>query len=213
MVTGQVTIQQEFGRMLYDLSVKSEIKNIFEVGTWRGQGSTLCFVLAIKDSKKESQTTLYSIEANKDMYEFAKKFYTEDTFVKIIHGRIVEIEEIPHKEEYFDSMEYLTEMIPPHERHLDWKGFLRSDIESMKSCQDVSNQLPESIDLLLLDGGDFTSYNEYRKLKDKVKYYIALDDTNVLKNRKSQEELLSDKDFECIRKSNDRNGWSVFKRI
>jgi hypothetical protein len=74
------------------------------------------------------------------------------------------------------------------------------------------SQIPEHIDFLLLDGGEFSTYEEWKKLKDRTKI-VALDDTKVLKSKQIREELLTNPDYEKIVDSEDRNGFAIFKRI
>ena len=53
-------------------------------------------------------------------------------------------------------------------------------LEHLKNSKNVIEELPQIIDLLVLDGGEYTTYPEYKKLKDRSNI-IALDDTAILK--------------------------------
>lgn len=78
----------------------------------------------------------------------------------------------------------------------------------------VLDQLPESIDLLLLDGGEFSSWSEFQVLRNRLTKYLFLDDTHVRKNSAVRKWLLKtpDSGFALAFESTDRNGWSVFIR-
>jgi len=193
---GQINLNSEMGKMLYEIALKDGINRIVEIGTWNGCGSTYCLARGIFDSKKEN-AIFYSLESNQEFFSKAQSLYDDLDFCKVIHGRILDLEEMIHKPEDFQ---------PPQK---DW---LIQDIKALNSCPNVFNQLPIEIDLLLLDGGEFSTLVEYRKLKDRVSQYIALDDTLVLKNSEVEKDLESDKAFDCVHKSSDRNGWSIFKR-
>ena len=72
--SGQINMDGEFGKLLYEISMDPKILNIIEIGTWNGQGSTVCIMNAILN---KSNTKLYSIEANYDMFSLAQNFWKE----------------------------------------------------------------------------------------------------------------------------------------
>lgn len=191
---GQINLDCDFGKELYDLAKEDHIFTIVEIGTWNGCGSTNCLARGVIDSQRQDKEII-SLEANRSMFEKAIEIHKNNNFCKIIHGRIVDVDEIPFKD-----------LPSPKDQ------WLRDDIKAMNSCPNVLSQLPQQIDLLLLDGGEFTSYVEYQKLKDRVSTYIALDDTKELKNCKVVAELMKDSNFNCIYMSLSRNGCSIFKR-
>jgi hypothetical protein len=68
------------------------------------------------------------------------------------------------------------------------------------------------IDILLIDGSDYSGYLELILLKD-ISKYILLDDVNSLKNEMARQYLLDSDDFELISEDlTSRNGYSVFKK-
>ena len=56
---GQINIDQDFGKIIYDLSSDSRNKTFVDIGTWNGLGSTRCFIEAMK---LNNDSTLYTIE-------------------------------------------------------------------------------------------------------------------------------------------------------
>jgi len=73
--------------------------------------------------------------------------------------------------------------------------------------------LPEIFDIILLDGGEFTTWYEYNLIKDKCKILI-LDDTNTSKCKKIKEDILQNKDtWKIIINSNERNGILICEKI
>ena len=96
---------------------------------------------------------------------------------------------------------------------VDEESWLKQDALSVSRVPNVINELPDSIDFLVLDGGEFSTRAEFLKLKDRSNY-IFLDDTLARKNIKNRKDLLESKEFECLGDyPNDRNGWAYFKRI
>ena len=67
-------------------------------------------------------------------------------------------------------------------------------------------ELPEIFDVVLLDGGEFTTYYEYEILKHKCKVLI-LDDTNCNKCKQIVDDIKSNPDiWSIIFEDNERNG-------
>ena len=122
--------------------------------------------------------------------------------LNLIYGRIVESKDISSVEEIqkydgFDS------------RYLDWRT---EDAKNYKDCKNVIEKLPETIDVLLLDGGEFTSYAEYLALKDRTKL-LVLDDSRVFKNKRVRSELMNNEGWKLLHDNlQDRNGVTIFER-
>jgi len=73
-------------------------------------------------------------------------------------------------------------------------------------------KIPEQIDFLILDGGEYSTYLEWTKLKERISY-VALDDTKMRKTKRIVEECMLDDSFELITSSGERNGFHIFKKI
>ena len=74
------------------------------------------------------------------------------------------------------------------------------------------DKFPEKIDFLILDGGEYTTFPEWQKLKSRTKI-VALDDSNILKTSKIREQLINDDEY--IKIFDDltyRNGFTVFEK-
>lgn len=77
---------------------------------------------------------------------------------------------------------------------------------------DVLDQLPERIDLLLLDGDDLSTDAEWDALKDRTSV-VALDDTRERKNRRQRDLLSRDPDWRfLVDILHERNGWMIAAR-
>jgi len=76
-------------------------------------------------------------------------------------------------------------------------------------CPNILPQIPDQIDLLILDGGEFSTYAEWVVLKDRSKI-IMLDDTKVLKCKQIVTESLADPTYHLLMESDERNGFHVF---
>lgn len=192
---GQILNGSQFGTWIDKIITDYKPNTIVEIGTWKGLGSTKRIIDSIE--KNQMKPTFISLESNLSFYETAKRNLKDKlNEVKLIRGRIVGEEEI----NLFLSENEITEQM---------MGWLRSDLNDYVSCENVLNQIPETIDFLLLDGGEFSTYHEWVVLKDRTKI-IALDDTLTLKCKQIREELLNDENYKVIIDSSDRNGFAIF---
>ena len=179
MILGQIELGTSFGNMLYDLCLrKTEIKTVVEIGTWHGMGSTKCLLQGLIDSQK-SDVSFISIEANRKMYDVAVNCWTGilPPWAKLIHGRVVEVEDLDNT-----NLGY---------QHPDESIWFEEDKTAMLSCPNVIDDLPSKIDLLFLDGGEYSTHAEFLKLKNRASL-ILLDDTTARKCKTIRETVLSD---------------------
>lgn len=203
-MAGQVNRGSFFGEQVYKLASNKAFKNYVEIGTWNGEGSTKCFMDAIFQRLDDS--CLYSLEANVEFYGQAVKFWEDKLSatripydkLHLLYGRIIEIEDLISEEEVkshkiFDQHPWLT-----------WRA---RNIKEYNMCENVIDKLPSEIDVLFLDGGQFSTPAEWQKLKDRTKV-VLLDDTNTYKTERIREEILTSLDeWEIVfDKSSDRHG-------
>ena len=200
METGQITRNSSLGNAIYNLSKQNDIKVIVEFGTWNGMGSTKCVIDGLKE--RNDDYFFMTIELYPDMYEKAKRNlcnYLNDKIV-LLHGRISNYEDLF----WFDH-----NIIPKNDPHANL--YMESDKKYLKIVPNVFEKIPRLINLCILDGGAYSTYPEYKKIKDRVKIF-ALDDTKVLKCKKIREELMEEKWIVLMDDQETRNGASIFKR-
>ena len=85
----------------------------------------------------------------------------------------------------------------------------------MKKCNLFLNRpnLPEIFDVLLLDGGEFTTYYEFQILKNRCKI-LLLDDINFDKCKLIVQEIKLDNSWKIIKEEkNMRNGYLIVEKI
>jgi hypothetical protein len=69
----------------------------------------------------------------------------------------------------------------------------------------------KDIDIIILDGGEYTTYGDYTVLVKKEPKVIILDDVAVYKCREIRKELLDDPKWNLLKEDlTDRHGWSIF---
>lgn len=189
---GQINLDSVAGKCIEKIASQKDINTIVEIGTWNGLGSTVCVLSGING---RDDVNFISLESDKSMYDSAKS-KNLDKNVRIIFGRIV------------DKKDLDTDNLQHQE-----KSWLEGDLKNYDECPNVLHLIPNKIDFLILDGGEFSTQQEFKLLKDKSRY-IFLDDTRIRKNNKNREDLIDSKDFETIEDHyGDRNGWAIFKRV
>ena len=194
---GQINRNSKLGETLYELSKQSDVNTIVEIGTWNGAGSTRCIIDGIKDS--EVKKTFITLESNKEQYELSlQNLESFKEFVIPLYGRIIDV---------YDLTWLKSVTLGPEQQQWLWE-----DVEGYKECPNVLDKIPQQIDLLLLDGGEFSTVPEFIKLKSKYKY-LVLDDITALKCKEINNQLSNRKDHVLVKTDSERNGFSVFKKI
>ena len=201
---GQITLDSIIGKHLYHYAKSSKYNSYLEIGTWNGLGSTKCFVEGFNNRIKDSPYTFYSLECNTDKYLVAKDLYKNMENIHILNE--VLLNNMPS-----DIYTIFPELL----ENKDYNYWNNIDFQNMENKNLFLNRqnLPKVFDIILLDGGEFTTWYEYNLIKDKCKILI-LDDTNTSKCKKIKEEIIQNKDiWKIIINSNERNGILLAERI
>lgn len=192
-----VPFEYEISKYITSLTATDDVKNIVEIGTWNGMGSTKCVLEGLKN---KTDYMFKSYECWVEMYQEAienNKELLNEKFA-IINGKIVNESEIT---DWFDI----------NSLDSDRKQWLKQDLERMAKVPNVFDTIPITIDLLILDGGEFSTYKEWLLLKDRTNYVI-LDDTKELKTRRIRQEIIDNPNYKVLADCpNERNGFMVGK--
>jgi hypothetical protein len=195
---GQVNLDDEAGIHIKKICERTDVKTIVEIGTWNGRGSTLCVYEAIKNTEKK----LISLETWKEMYDVAFDFYQDKKEVSIINGFI--------SDNLLDFNLLDDLFFTDYDKNLKLSWY-NEDLKNINNCKNVLDQIPEKIDFLILDGGEYSSWDEYLILKDRSKI-IFLDDTRppTIKNFMAREDLLKTRKV-IVDDLYNRNGYCIFE--
>jgi len=208
---GQMGRGSRAGVVIYRLAKDPANQVFVEIGTWNGRGSTQCIMEPFL--QRIDECVLYSLEVNIEFHNIAKKVWKRklrryssvmQSKLKLIWGRVVNEEDVPELEEVMKS----------EHSHDQWPLVYREFFDACDAgCPNVIEQIPQEIDVLVLDGGEFTTYAEYQILKDRSKI-IFCDDSAMYKCEKVRAELLEDENFRVLYDEPEtRNGFCVFERI
>ena len=200
---GQIKSTDVLSQYIKQYCSNPDYKNFLEIGTWNGLGSTKVFVDNLTQ-RGDKNWKFYSLESNKDKSEDAKRYYINIPRVFILNEVIWN--ELPS--DFYDIFPDI--LFGSNSNRLN-----QIDMENMKLCKLFldRNNLPEKFDLILFDGGEFTTYHEFQLLK-KMARIVILDDTNSQKCQKIAEEIRSSNEWKIIADlPNDRNGVLVAEHI
>jgi len=200
---GQINPDNLFGREIMKLCLRDDIKNILEIGTWNGLGSTRCIIEALT-LRNNKNYNFYSLEANAEKSSYAKELYKNQENVHILNEVI-----------YNDEKEDILQIFPELNFNSEFRRWHSVDMDNMKSKALFLNrkELPQIFDFVLLDGGEFTTWYEYQALKDRC-HYLALDDTKVSKCNRIVSDLKSQPNkWKIINEIDERNGAVIAVRI
>lgn len=198
---GQINLNSSLGNYIYTLCKNPKIKIIVEIGTWNGYGSTKCILDAIEDDISKH---LITVELYSEMYEIAliniHKYIKNLNQITILNGSIINYEDVF----WFDH----STLDLNNDEHA--KLWYLKDMNLLKNAKNILSKIPDKIDLLILDGGEYTSYPEYKILKERCNI-IILDDIFVHKNNKVYNELMLNTNFDLLYHSHERNGYAIFQ--
>lgn len=189
---GQIQISSERCKLIGKTIQEHNCQKIVEIGTWKGMGSTLCILNSMVPSSE-----FITLESNKTFYDIAKSnLVSYQDKLKMIYGTIVSIDEVNS---------FVSNLNLDSER----QNWLKEDLINLELCPNVLNEILTEIDFLLLDGGEFSTYREWEKLKSRTKI-VALDDVGETKTRQIHKELSEDINYELIGSTQEGNGFYIF---
>lgn len=195
---GQIKYDSDMGKVIAEYAQDTRFTNYLEIGTWNGGGSTYCFAKGFE--KRTAPFFFLTLEVNKDFYDIAKEKYSAIPYVHLEHGSIISSELICDKNRLLEPFESVN---------IEW---LKQDVRNVCMAKLISlvDTIPE---VVLLDGSEYLTYFEYKKLVDSTKVFI-LDDINTEKCKKIIEELDNSDNWKVVHKiTSERNGWAVYEKI
>jgi hypothetical protein len=193
---GEIQLDSKFGNFLYNICKDEQILTVVEIGTSRGTGSTYCLIQGLLNSNKNNITFL-SLECNIELYNKAIQNWKNilPTWANLLFGRIINIDQLD------DNNLQGSE-----------KDWFINDVNNLNNCPYILETIPKNIDLLFLDGGEFSTYSEFLILKDRTKYFV-LDDAGVRKGLNIKKYIYNNpNEFEVVFDNTDRNGTFFAKR-
>jgi predicted O-methyltransferase YrrM len=192
---GQISSHNEVGRWIKMISSLESVKSIVEVGTWNGKGSSKCIAEGVLQ-RANTNCHVVGFEVNPKMFSKAKRNLSRFGFFEVVFGSVV-------SEEHLDR-------VGLSEQELEW--FIQ-DVEWIRAAPFSLDRVPREIDLLILDGGEFSTYAEFKQLEGRLNSWLILDDTRTRKCSKILSELEKNSNYRIIYSSHERNGTAVVLKL
>ena len=184
-----------------------DFKVFLDVGTGTGVGTTRALINGILQ-RTEQNARLYSLDINEPVIHKARFQYINNrkwqntSFAQFMWGRLnktefllrQDLEEFPNP----GAIRPIYDLMYDREHHL----WLKAPYIS----------LAERFDVIVLDGGDFSSIGDFSALKETNPKMWFLVDVNLCKNRGAFAELSASSKYDLIRKFEDGRGSAIFKR-
>lgn len=195
---GEILATSERGVILSFACSLPEVSSVVEIGTLDGTGSTRLIIeqLSMK-AKNGADVRLITVEANRAAYELALvNIGSPNLSVQVLHGSLI----------HLDSPLLLIGLTPQENL------WFQNDVDNrFINTPNILEKIPEQIDLLVLDGGEFTTFNDYLVLRRRCKY-LFLDDTSVRKNRLVYRTAVED-GFSLLKGTDEGNGACLLARF
>lgn len=200
-----------------EIAKDPSIKNILEIGSSSGEGSTAAFIKGIR--KNKNKPTLFCMEISLTRYLKLKEYYQHLDFVKCYNVSSVPESDYASKREVYHFIKK-NDTVLKNFLIKDVISWLERDIQYLKESRVEQNGIDlikkenkiEYFDIVLLDGCEFTGQAELKKIYGAK--YIFLDDIMAFKNWHNYRGLLNDKNYELVDEDKGlRHGWALFKKI
>lgn len=205
---GQINSSTGFGAFLLDFARgRTDLTTFVEIGTWDGEGSTRMIANGLSARPVGSPTpVLWSFETDAWMHSTVSEKWAKDgpenVETHFVHGRLGE-DIVPLG---------LVRSLPGFKQEmLQWWMGEKRNLMNSPIAQD---RLPPHVDFVLLDGGEFTTRDDWNFVKTLTPRVVSLDDVNTFKCADIVAELESQPDmWKKLGEGGERNGWAVFERI
>jgi hypothetical protein len=205
----EINLNEEFGYRIFETVVKYNLRHNLEIGSWDGEGSTICFVEAMKMLSGDKK--LSCIEIEPDRCNILKRRFQDLDFVETFNGSSISYNDLLYKN--FDDI--WNSEFNKIEKHKYSKELVESwfarDCTGMKEEPVFLNKDSPAFDGVLIDGSEFTGYSEFHLLKDKTKIFFLDDVHRGFKCYQIYDELKKDSNWNLIfENGNIRNGYAIF---
>ena len=195
---GQITSKDSVGRWITHLSSLPEVKYIVEIGTWNGRGSSACIIRGVRSRAADSRggVQCLGLEVDKKMHARASRYLSKSPWFAVVNGRIVNENQLDRSDLSGTEIEWLAE-----------------DVRRIREAENIASSISPKIDLLILDGGEFSTYAEFKLLEGRLSGggWLILDDTKTRKCSRVLTEVKLNPAFSLVYESDERNGVAVAK--
>lgn len=205
----EVTLQDSFGKAI-DLTIRDyRFRSCLELGSFDGDGSTQVIAHALSGSRNPR---FVCVEADPERFKNLLANTSSFPWVEAVCSSTISRSTFTLTD--FDSDVWNS----PH-NHLEYpydlvKSWWDEGLEFLEQAGDgYLNRSDEAFDVVMIDGGEFCGYDEFRLVRDRAKCLLLDDVFKAYKNSRVHAELLSDRNWKLVWEDrNVRHGASIFVR-
>jgi hypothetical protein len=203
----EITFNDTFGKAIMDVMIRYQFQTVLELGSFDGDGSTQIFIQALK---KARQPRMVCLEASQDRFQNLLKNTAGFPWIECVNMSSISLENFSLSN--FDTDVWNTrfnKLKYPKEEVRNW---WLNDLEFLrKAGAGYLDNSVDRFDVVLLDSGEFCSYDEFRLVSNKV-HCIILDDVfSAFKNNRVHHELLANDSWRLVWEDQKvRHGASIF---
>lgn len=198
-MAGQINLDSKFGKEIYNICLQDDVLVCVDIGAWNGQGSTKCIVQALETKEKGH---VFSFEIDDDMFLKASRVWEGNPYITLNKSRIattiMTLDDVKNHPNYSNIS---------NENWMSWY-----DGEIINFNKSSVGNLPDAVDFVIIDGGEFSGVGDWNSVKYKNPKYVALDDIFTVKTSSIRDEMLASGLWTIKVQGSDRNGWVILQR-
>ena len=204
----EITDKSPFGNAIRRTILRYDIKHVLEIGAFDGDGSTLVIAQAL--SLKSGSVSLASLESNPNRFDNlcknAKPYAFVHPFCVSSIGRNAFTAwdfEADVWNSPFNGIKHAKEAVRQWHTH---------DADMIRGVESgFLEQETRGWDAALIDGGEFSGYDEFRLLKERTRCFFLDDSYSAFKTNRVRHELGDDVNWRMIwADQQSRNGAAIF---
>lgn len=203
----EITLADEFGRAIANTVRVCGVRTVVEIGSWDGTGSTTVLMHAL-DSVPGHHLTC--VEANPDRHAALVRLTSSRSWVTTVCSRSVSTASVT-------PAQFTDVWQSPHNRlrHRYSEDQVREWWNDQPLGKGYLDGLTdETWDAALIDGCEFSGWDDYRLLRDRVCVLMLDDVFHAYKCAQAHDDLRSRPEWSCIWSSAFvRNGASIWARL
>jgi hypothetical protein len=217
IIPGEIN-NDDFSEYIKEIATNRTNKLFVEIGSSAGGGSTKQFIESLLKREDKGLCKLICFEASEPRSMNLKNTYGQHEFVYIYNQSSIKLNEYPNYKDvtafYLKTKSNLNRyglIVVLSWLRLELKYLRKKSLGVNSGLEIMQKDFGSNIDVLLIDGSEFTGEVEFRYLKSAK--YVLLDDVNSFKNLRNYLNLSNSKDHQIIAVNKSlRNGYAIFRR-
>jgi hypothetical protein len=216
LIPAEIT-HDRFYRAIADIAAREGIRQILEIGSSSGAGSTEAFVAGALHNRQ--RPAVHCLEVSTVRFAALTERYRDVPFVHCHNLSSVSLERFPAEDEVAAFHREVRSKLRkyPLDEVLGW---LRADREYVAQHglstdgirQIMRDNRLDAFDAVLIDGSEFTGRAELEDVYGAR--FLMLDDTRSYKNWHNCRRLSADAGYRLVKRSRWlRNGFAIFERV